>query len=202
MTRAAWSAYSTVVSAALQAFHAAHPLRTGMPREELKSRVGQALDAQRRARWTARVFNALLAYAAESGAIVVAGSLARLTSHAVRLDAEQQTRVDALLAEFKANPYNTPSYKDALAKLGDELLAAILEDGLLVAVSPEVLFRAQDYAALVSGIRAHLETHRQITVAEVRDLFSTSRKYALALMEHLDALGVTRRVGDARVLKA
>jgi selenocysteine-specific elongation factor len=41
----------------------------------------------------------------------------------------------------------------------------------------------------------------KITVAEVRDLFSTSRKYALALMEHLDALGVTKRVGDERVLK-
>jgi selenocysteine-specific elongation factor len=202
MTRAAWAAYSTVVSAALLAFHAAHPLRAGMLREELKSRVGQALDVQRRARWTARVFNALLAYAAESGAIVVAGSLARLSSHAVRLDAEQQAKVDALLAEFKANPYNTPSYKDSLAKLGDELLAAILEDGQLVAVSPDVLFRAQDYAALVSGIRARLEAQGQMTVAEVRDVFSTSRKYALALMEHLDARGVTRRVGDARVLKA
>jgi selenocysteine-specific elongation factor len=201
MTRAAWAIYGHLLSAALKAFHAAYPLRAGMPREELKSRVGLALDAQRRARWTARVFNALLAYAADSGAIVLTGSLARLAGHAVRLDAEQQAKVDAVLAEFEANPYNTPSYKDCQAKLGDELLAAILEEGKLVAVSSDVLFRAQDYAALVNGIRAHLEAHGQITVAEVRDLFSTSRKYALALMEHLDARGVTRRVGDARVLK-
>jgi selenocysteine-specific elongation factor len=38
-------------------------------------------------------------------------------------------------------------------------------------------------------------------VAEVRDRFKTSRKYALALMEHLDEQGVTLRSGDERVLR-
>jgi selenocysteine-specific elongation factor len=50
-------------------------------------------------------------------------------------------------------------------------------------------------------VRAHLQTHGKLTVAQVRDMFATSRKYALALMEHLDAIGVTRRVGDERMLK-
>jgi selenocysteine-specific elongation factor len=54
---------------------------------------------------------------------------------------------------------------------------------------------------MVEKIEAHLKAEGKITVAEVRDLFSTSRKYALALMEHLDAQGVTKRVGDERVLK-
>jgi selenocysteine-specific elongation factor len=202
VSRAAWAVYSNLINATLQSFHAAYPLRMGIPREELKSRVGQSLDAQRRARWTARVFNALVAYAARSGAIITAGSLARLSSHAVRLDIEQQAKVDALMAEFEANPYNTPSHKDCQAKLGEELLAAILDQGVLVAVSSEVLFRAQDYADLTKAVMAHLQSNGQITVAEVRDLFSTSRKYALALMEHLDTRGTTRRVGDARVLKS
>jgi selenocysteine-specific elongation factor len=35
-------------------------------------------------------------------------------------------------------------------------------------------------------------------VADVRDLFHTSRKYALALMEHLDEVGITTRTGDLR----
>jgi selenocysteine-specific elongation factor len=38
-------------------------------------------------------------------------------------------------------------------------------------------------------------------VAQVRDLLDTSRKYAIALLEHLDDIGVTRRVGDERVLR-
>jgi selenocysteine-specific elongation factor len=48
---------------------------------------------------------------------------------------------------------------------------------------------------------AHLRGHGKITVAEVRDMFNASRKYALALMEHLDERRVTRRVGDERVLR-
>jgi selenocysteine-specific elongation factor len=46
----------------------------------------------------------------------------------------------------------------------------------------------------------HLKAHGKITVAEVRDLFGTSRRYVLALLEHLDRERVTRRVGDERVL--
>jgi selenocysteine-specific elongation factor len=38
----------------------------------------------------------------------------------------------------------------------------------------------------------------QISLAEVRDLFQTSRRYAQALLEHLDAIGVTVRDGDFR----
>jgi selenocysteine-specific elongation factor len=41
----------------------------------------------------------------------------------------------------------------------------------------------------------------KITVAETRDLLGTSRRYVLALLEHLDASGVTRREGDYRVLR-
>ena len=64
------------------------------------------------------------------------------------------------------------------------------------------LFLAETYAAMVEQVSRHLRRTGKITVAEARDLFATSRKYALALMEHLDAIGVTKRVGDERTLKA
>ena len=54
---------------------------------------------------------------------------------------------------------------------------------------------------MLERVKTHLRAKGKITVAEVRDLFSTSRKYALALMENLDAQGITRRVGDERVLR-
>jgi selenocysteine-specific elongation factor len=43
--------------------------------------------------------------------------------------------------------------------------------------------------------------HGEVSLAEVRDMFATSRKYAQAFLEHLDELRVTRRVGDVRVLR-
>ena len=91
--------------------------------------------------------------------------------------------------------------KDCLARLGEEVLNALLEQGALVQLSADVLLLSETYAATVERLKAHLRAHGKVTVAEVRDLFSTSRKYALALMEYLDAQGVTKRVGDERVLK-
>ena len=201
-SQAAWARFQAGVAQALAAHHAAHPLRAGMPREELKSRLGQQLEAKQRAGLTGRVFNALVTRITQGGLIVVSGSLVRLAEHQVRFNAEQQTQVAALLGDFERDPYNTPSFKDCAARLGDELLATLIEQGRLVPVSGDVLFTADTYARMVQQIRQALQGQAKLTVAETRDMFKTTRKYALALMEHLDAQGVTRRVGDERVLRA
>jgi selenocysteine-specific elongation factor len=48
---------------------------------------------------------------------------------------------------------------------------------------------------------ATIQSKGQVTAAEVRDQFNTSRKYAVGLLEYLDEKHVTKRVGDARVLR-
>ena len=202
MARAGWGRVEADVQAALAAYHTAQPLRAGMPREELKSRL--AKDSA----WplTPKIFNALMARAGDLGLVVAAGALVRLPAHQVRFAPAQQAQVDKLLAAFRREPHNTPSPKDCAAQLGsggqgEALLNALLEQGQLYAVSADVLFLSDTYQAMVERVKAHLRAQGKITVAEVRDLFSTSRKYALALMEHLDAQGITKRQGDERVLK-
>jgi selenocysteine-specific elongation factor len=64
-----------------------------------------------------------------------------------------------------------------------------------------VVFTAAAYRQMEERVVAHLRAEGSITVAEVRDLFGTSRKYALALVEYLDQSRITRRVGDVRVLR-
>jgi selenocysteine-specific elongation factor len=54
---------------------------------------------------------------------------------------------------------------------------------------------------MVAEIVRTIRQNSHISLAEVRDLFDTSRKYAQALLEHLDASGVTVRAGDFRKLK-
>jgi selenocysteine-specific elongation factor len=64
-----------------------------------------------------------------------------------------------------------------------------------------VVFRKKDYDEMVTDLRQYLLKHDKMTVAEARDLFNTSRKYVLALLEQLDATGMTRREGDYRMLQ-
>jgi selenocysteine-specific elongation factor len=202
LSRAGWTQFLAAARSALGAYHRQHPLRVGMPREELKSRLAQASTARKSPPLAPRAFNALLAHAVEAGLIASQAALVRLPEHVVTFTTAQQARVDALLADFRRDPYNTPLPKDCAARVGEDVLAALVDLGSLVQVSPDVVFLPETYQTMLDRIKTHLRANGKITVAEVRDLFKTSRKYALALMEHLDASGVTRRVGDERVLKS
>jgi selenocysteine-specific elongation factor len=73
--------------------------------------------------------------------------------------------------------------------------------GLLIPIPPDVVFRPQDYETMVAEVIKLLKNKGTITAAEVRDHFNTSRRYVLALLEFLDAQGITIRTGDIRHLK-
>ena len=61
------------------------------------------------------------------------------------------------------------------------------------------MFDRAAYQTLRKAVIDHLQANGEITVADLRDRFATSRKYALALLEHFDKVRVTRRVGDVHV---
>ncbi len=185
-----WSALKAKIAQELSAYHRAHPLRSGMPREELKSRLN--LDT--------KLFNLVIERTAQENAIASTGSNLRAPDFAIVFKADQQRAIDGLLGKFKAAPWATPSLKDAEAAVGAEVLSAVVDLGQLIKLSDDVLLLPETYRAALDRIRAHFGEHQTITVAQVRDFFATSRKYALALMEYLDAQGITKRVGDERVL--
>ena len=63
-----------------------------------------------------------------------------------------------------------------------------------------MVFAASVYDEMVKIITSLIQSQGKVSLAEVRDLFKTSRKYVQALLEHLDEKKITRRVGDERVL--
>lgn len=186
-----WQALGSRAVQLLSAYHQQHPLKRGMPREELKSRLKLA----------ARLFNALIKTLSAENALTDGGAWLAIPGHQVRFTPPQQARADALLAKFAAAPFATPSVREAQAEAGEDVVAALVEMGELVPVSAEVIFRKPDYDSMLAQVRAFIGQHGKISVAEARDLFNTSRKYILAFMEHLDATGVTLRDGDYRKLR-
>ena len=186
-----WATLIELLSRELSAYHQRFPLRAGMPREALRS--GLRLEA--------KVFNAAMARAAAEGLIADEGAIVRLPAHSVRLNPKQQRQVDALLARFHRQPYTPPSVKESAATVTEDVLGVLIARGDLVQVSSDVLFLPETHDDMVVRIRATIEREGSITLAQARDLFGTSRKYAQALLEYLDETGVTKRVGDVRVLR-
>ncbi|GAB4505710.1 MAG: selenocysteine-specific translation elongation factor [Anaerolineales bacterium] len=172
------------------AYHKDFPLRRGIPREELKSKLKLA----------PRVFNALLTQYALRNILTDARGVVALPGHAIRFDNGQQARVQELMRRFEQAPYAPPSIKDCQAQVGYEVYSALVELGQLKPVSSEVVFRPQDLERMTDEVRAFIREHGQMTVANARDLFDSSRKYMLALLEFLDASGITVREGDFRKL--
>jgi selenocysteine-specific elongation factor len=167
--------------------HARYPLRSGMPKEELKSQL----------RLEGRVFNDVLAWAEGNSSLVVQGALVRQPGHRLRYSPEQQAQVDHLLRLLRRQPYAPP----ARAEWGidEEVLDALVEEGRVVRLNPEVVFLPETYQDMVRTVLEQIARSGPLTVAQVRDLFQTSRKYALALLEDMDQQKLTRRVGDERV---
>jgi selenocysteine-specific elongation factor len=124
-----------------------------------------------------------------------------MPGHIVRFSPFQQVKVDKIMVMFTASPYAPPSVKECQAEVGEEIFGILKESGELVSVSEEVVFRKADYEFMVEKIRQQLKLKGKLTLAEVRDLLQTSRKYVQALLEHLDAVGVTVRDGDFRKLR-
>lgn len=185
-----WARLMDRIAKALAEYHAAYPLRLGMPREELRSRLH--LDAQ--------FVNAVVDSAVAQGEITAEAGTLCLPAHQVSFSPEEQQRIDALLAAFHQAPHTPPSTGEAEAQVGRNVLFALVEQGYLTQVSEDVLFLTETYAEMVEQIVEHIERAGSITVAQARDMFNTSRKYALALLERLDEARVTKRIGDERVL--
>jgi selenocysteine-specific elongation factor len=173
----------------LDIFHRANPLKAAMPREALRSRIGI-----RQATLTA-----LLAMQTD---VVADEQRLRLNSHQIHFTPAQQALVDQLSAQMDATSYTPPSYTDAVAIVGADVLDALIELGDIVRVQPDVIFSRAAYETLVSGVLHLIDTQGQVTAAMLRDAFGTSRKYAIGLLEYLDTEGITQREGDARVRKA
>ncbi|MFO0937213.1 MAG: selenocysteine-specific translation elongation factor [Gemmataceae bacterium] len=83
--------------------------------------------------------------------------------------------------------------------LGDIYEVAVAE-GLLVKVSPDLFISTEIDAEMRKRVTERLSTGTGATMAEIRDLLGTTRKYAVPFCEYLDRIGVTKRNGDLRVL--
>jgi selenocysteine-specific elongation factor len=184
--------------AALAAFHAREPLKAGMSKEELRTRLGGLEE---------RVFLALLERFAGAGVLVVDKDKVRQEGHAVRLTPTQQGMSDRIEAEFRAAGVAPPSLDEAFAKLGldgpsAQAITQLLVDGRrLVRIREGLYFHAEPLQAAVARVLDFLRQRQAITPQDIKDLLGISRKYAIPLLEWLDTQRLTIRVGDKRVLR-
>jgi selenocysteine-specific elongation factor len=188
----AWAAISDRATHALTAYHGSFPLREGMPREELRSKLGVSPGS----------FPSIVEGLSEDGRLVERDGALGLPGHRVELNGDVG-RAAPLLELLGRQPLAPPSLAEATRQAGasPEVVRALAQRGDIVRVGDDVAFTKDAYETAVALVREIISAGGSITVAQLRDRMGASRRPVLALLEHLDSERVTRRVGDARVLR-
>jgi selenocysteine-specific elongation factor len=190
ISRTGWERLSDRAHELVARYHDQNPLRLGMPREELRSRL----------RLASGPFGGLMDAMQAAGTLTANDGIVRAPDHAVRFSDRQEKAIEGLTRLFAAQGINSPSVKESKALVGEDVYAALVDLGRLRQLNLDVVYATPDYERFRGRLLNLLEKQGRTTAAEVRDVLDTSRKYAIAWLEHLDELRVTRRVGDERQL--
>jgi selenocysteine-specific elongation factor len=175
---------SHTVVETLRSYHSGRPLERGMVKEALRGPT--RLDAP--------AFQALLEHLPE---VVEDGAVVRLQDHSATLLPEQKSERDAIIKRIEAGGMSPPLTSELDAD--PALLRAMTEAADVIRIGDFYLTRTQAERARRT-VRSAIEVSGPLTVAQIRDLLGTSRKYAVPLCEWLDSTGATRRQGDLRHL--
>ncbi|MFC1905415.1 selenocysteine-specific translation elongation factor [Chloroflexota bacterium] len=184
-TDAGWKRIVKKTEGIVGGYHRKFSARQGMPKGELSSRLGLLPHSP------------VLEMLFKEGVLIEDGAFVRLPAHQVQLTKEQQANIDDFLTLLNQSPYS-PSTEVILEP---DLLNLLVEQGKIVKMGDGVVFTRKAYDDMATKIIDYARERGSITLAEVRDMFGTSRKYAKALLEYMDDKRLTRRVGDQRVVR-
>jgi selenocysteine-specific elongation factor len=184
----------------LLAFHDANPSATGISTSALRDLVDRRIEP--------KVFDAVLALAADRGVAAIDGGLARHPKAAVSALSAEADAEAALLPLIESQGLGPASVAELADAVGVEIgiarkvLGKLASDGRVVRVNSEMHFSAAAMDRAKGLAAACLNAHPDgASAAELRDALGVSRKYAIPLLEYFDAQGFTKRVGDLRVLR-
>lgn len=124
-----------------------------------------------------------------------------------RLSANLQKILDKIVAAHAVAAFQPPdpgsfaNHAGGNARNLNEIYSVAVAEGLLVRVADGVFLHSQAESSMRQQIVDKLRAGGPgLTVAEIRDMLGTTRKFAVPLCEYLDRIGVTRRQGDLRTL--
>lgn len=183
---------------ALTAFHAANPLRPGMPKEELRGSVGRTVDP--------KAFAALVAYWQSEGRVTTDQTSVRKADFQVQLNPRQQALLDRVASLYREAKFNVPSVEEVAEEVGappDAISAMIRvgqDQGVFAKIAEGLYYHRDTVEDAKRIVLEQIGKTGSITVSQFRDISGSSRKYALPVMEYFDAVRFTRRRGDERIL--
>jgi selenocysteine-specific elongation factor len=181
------------ISGLLSTFHKAHPLKPGMPKEEIRTNL----------RMDVKLFNFVLPYFDK---VVVDKDLLRLKEFKIALSTNEEAHRSKIMDLLVQGGFQPPDKAELMEVLKinqrqvSDILNILAKEKSIVRISDSLYLSAASYGGMMTLLKTFFSKKPELTVAEFRDILKTSRKYALPFLEYLDSNRITLRTGDVRKL--
>lgn len=178
----------------LESYHKENPLREGMKKDEFRNKLIKYEDISVVDKITDSLVNRKV--------LKYVNNCVALADFEVQQDNNQQEIENAFLqGGFSPESPDQIAARFPKVKNFKQVLESLVNTGKLVRVEEKILLHADYYNKALTLAKEHVDQNGQITLAEMRDLMGTSRKFAVAVLEYWDKRGITKKVGDARTFK-
>ena len=110
-----------------------------------------------------------------------------------------------IINEYKKLKFTPPKYADIVQgekdKTGFKMVyELLLDEEILIKLNEDCTLLKEDYEEAKNKIRNYILENNSISAATARELLESNRKYAIAILEHLDSIKFTKRVENDRVM--
>jgi selenocysteine-specific elongation factor len=201
ITQARLGALQDAVLAEVAAFHRQNPQAAGVEIETLRQNAAADLDAD--------AFGSVLRRLADERKLEASGSTARLPGHNATANAADDRLWQTVRPALEASGYNVPPVRDLAVQV--KLKEAMVKDflyrkaktGEVMRVTADRFYPRSTLATLaaVANATAQAQPNGQFTAAQYRDATGVGRSLAIEILEFLDSLGITQRIGDTRKMR-
>jgi selenocysteine-specific elongation factor len=190
-TKANWRKVTDSLLDIVRKYHVKFPLRQGILKDELR----------RTADLSPRLFGIYTNLLIYRKLLSDQGELIFLSGFSPEFSDENKKSVNELITRIELCPYSPPPLSNLKNEFGTEIVQLLINQGLLVQTSDDIAFRQKDFEIMLSGLKGFIAREGSIALNQFRDMYQTSRKYALSFLEYLDKKGVTSRDGDKRIIR-
>jgi selenocysteine-specific elongation factor len=201
ITQSRYGAVRDAILAEVVAFHRQHPQAVGADIEALRQKLAADLEPD--------AFGNVLRRLADERKLETSGSTARLPGHDATANAADDRLWQTVKPALEAFGYNVPPVRDLAVQV--KLKEAMVKDflyrkaktGEVMRVTADRFYPRSTLATLaaVAHATAAAQPNGQFTAAQYRDATGVGRSLAIEILEFLDSLGITQRVGDTRKMR-
>jgi selenocysteine-specific elongation factor len=194
-----FTTYKQMLKTILVDFHAKNPLKMGISKEELRTRLPSADPL---------MFQAALEEAVKEGEVDAEKDRVRLKNLSRKTDASMEKLEGEIVGTLDKSGLTPPTVSEMAGTLGvhesslRDILEKLVYEGKVVKVKGDLFFSSRHVEDLKRTVREQLTARKEMLPADFKAVTGLSRKYMIPLLEYLDEIKLTIRMGDKRVLRS